>query len=129
MGDIAARPQEVLAGLSRCEYCGFVYPSHSVSCRYNSFTKGNTNMGEDVEESKPENPEAVNHHLTDSELKRYCDNARAYGWEAGLRYGREHETALRRVYESSAQNPFVDPDWDRELRFPAFLVTAKDNQL
>jgi len=74
--------------------------------------------------------QAVGYHvLTDEDLKRYCDNARAYGWEAGLRYGQSHEVELRRVYESSAQNPFVDPNWDGELKYPAWLVTAKDNPL
>jgi len=136
---IAARPQEILAGLDRqAEHNYQMLLQENERLRkeleqaktlYNDLAHKHEVILEDADVPKPENPEAVNHHLTDSELKRYCDNARAYGWESGLRYGRSHETALRRVYDSSAQNPFVDPDWDRELRFPAWIVTAKDNQL
>lgn len=62
-------------------------------------------------------------------LKRYCDQARAYGWEAGLRYvGGDRK--LRAVYESALENPFVKHDWDKELKLPqGFQLTFKENPL
>lgn len=142
---IAARPQEILANLDKllCHWCHGIGNSHREGCpvllaketmeNYRGQIRSDVEDPEPVKHPTPaedmEKSEAVVYHLTESELKRYCDNARAYGWEAGLHYGREHETALRRVYETSAQNPFVDPNWDRELKYPAWLVTAKDNPL
>lgn len=139
---IAARPQEILAGLDKipCRFCGVIGDGvHKEGCSVLLAKEAMEKyigevMGEDVEGSKPENPEVVNHHLTDSELKRYCDNARAYGWEAGRLFAAADSVmnlpALQPIYNSHPSNPFVNPDWDRDLKIPqGFIVTAKDNQL
>jgi len=47
--------------------------------------------------------------ITEEQLKAYCDQARAYGFEIGK--GKE----LRPVVMSSKDNPFVHSDWDKEL--------------
>ena len=56
-------------------------------------------------------------------LKRYCDNARAYGWEIGFR-----QIDPCAQVTTSRQNPFVKPDWDAEIleEANAFIVTARD---
>jgi len=127
---VAARAQDILGNLP-CHWCGCRLPDHFVEC---PFYKG-VKMNENVDLSKPENPEAINHHLTDSELKRYCDNARAYGWEAGRAYGLASSVdkdipKLEPVYNSHPSNPFTNPDWDKDLKLPqGFMVTATENQL
>jgi hypothetical protein len=141
---IAARPQEILAGLDRqAEHNYQMLLQENERLRkeleqaktlYNDLAHKHEVILEDADISKPENPEAVNYHLTDSEFKRYCDNARAYGWEAGKR---DHSNLtgtgrLQAMYTSSRGNPFVDPDWDAHLKTEdgqGFIVTAKDNQL
>ena len=137
---VAARGQDILANLP-CLFCGCRLPHHFEHCPlYHGilgfpFEPKEAKMNKDVEEPKPENPEAVNHHLTDSELKRYCDNARAYGWEAGRAYGLASSVDkdipnLEPVYNSHPSNPFVQPDWDKDLKRPqGFMVTATENQL
>lgn len=121
---VAARGQDVLAGLprySRCEYCGEIYPRHTTSCKYDQ-----ERMMDDKQPGPIEEEPIV---ITKEMLKRYCDQARAYGWEAGLRYA-AGEGALRPIYESSPQNPFVHPDWDKNLRLPqGWQLTFKENPL
>lgn len=73
-------------------------------------------------------------HMTPEVLKKYCDNARAYGWEAGRIYGslslQDAIPALQATYSSHPLNPFVDPDWDKDLKLPqGWNLTAKDNPL
>ena len=70
-------------------------------------------------------------HITPELLKRYCDQARAYGWEAGRLFGwsRASETfdGLESMYKSHPQNPFINPDWDEDLKLPqGFMLSFKD---
>lgn len=75
-----------------------------------------------------ENP--IVYQLSEADLKRYCDNARAYGWEAGRLSVLNPLLELKPKYDSHNDNPFVKPDWDRNLPAnPGFQVTAKDNPL
>lgn len=72
--------------------------------------------------------------LTSDLLKRYCDNARAYGWEAGRLHYVEDTTStitLKAVYNTSPNNPFVNPDWDKDLKADVLraLVTATETPL
>jgi len=67
--------------------------------------------------------------LNEESLKRYCNNARAYGWEAGFAWGSSASAVLKSVYDTNQYNPFVNPDWDKHLKLQGFLVTAKENQL
>lgn len=68
--------------------------------------------------------------LTKEMLKRYTDQARAYGWEAGRYFALKGIQDLRPQYDSHADNPFVRPDWDAALpSTTGFQVTAKDNPL
>lgn len=57
-------------------------------------------------------------------LKRYCDNARAYGWECGKQglFGR----LLPAVINSTENNPFVNPDWDDHIKTQqaGFMLSA-----
>lgn len=64
--------------------------------------------------------------LNEGMLKRYCDNARAYGWECGVRDLRG--TDIPHVVNSSQYNPFVKPDWDAHLNNDevGFQLAARD---
>lgn len=67
---------------------------------------------------------SAGYHVYDTEtLKRITNNARAYGWEIGLR-----QIDPCAQVTTSRQNPFVKPDWDAEIieEANAFIVTAKD---
>lgn len=137
---VAARGQDVLGGMT-CRICGLNLPYHTSNCPLV------TGFGQDVdpnikdpepvksptpaEESEARMAYATFNTKEDFEaiLKRYCDQARAYGWEAGLRYA-AGDRKLRAVYESALENPFVKPDWDKELKLPqGFQLTFKENTL
>lgn len=62
-------------------------------------------------------------NMTTADLKRYCDNARAYGWEVGR--GKPIQDGLF----THPDNPFTKPDWDKDLTRSGFLVTAVENPL
>jgi hypothetical protein len=128
---IAARPQEILAGLPnvptneldavRQKLDAVQKELEQAKLLYNDLARENEALREAGK-------------ITPDLLKKYCDNARAYGWEAGKR---DHSNLtgtgrLQAMYTSSRGNPFVDPDWDAHLKIEegqGFIVTAKDNQL
>lgn len=59
-------------------------------------------------------------------LKRYCDNARAYGWECGK--SQMTRTELPPQINSSEDNPFLNPDWDAHIKAEqaGFMLSSGD---
>lgn len=62
--------------------------------------------------------------ISERMLKAYCDNARGYGYEIG------RGQTLAPIVQSSEGNPFIHPDWDKDLPDPkGFQLSASDHPL
>jgi len=124
-----AEPEDELP--SRCVHCNGPGNSHLRSCPMSIATSDIDAVRKELEQAKllyndlARENEALREagQMTPDVLKKYCDNARAYGWEAGRLYGLASSVdndipKLEPSYNSHPSNPFTNPDWDAELKLP-----------
>jgi hypothetical protein len=141
MGDIAARPEHILAGFPRIhtpEEVEAWIESRRRKKNHVNIEVSNAGIfidGRQVSEREFEEIlvgcglNIVHNHgrLLDIDadmLKKYCDNARAYGWEIGARGIEPVEQVI-----SQEGNPFVNPDWDAKLKKErtGWVLSANDD--
>ena len=79
-----------------------------------SLRRENATLQRELERARAMYNDLASETISPDMLKRYCDNARAYGWECGKSQltGRE----LPEMINSTEDNPFTNPDWDAHIK-------------
>lgn len=106
-----------------CREAGFTMMTDSEQNEMDSLRRENATLQRELERARMMYNHLASKSVAPDMLKRYCDNARAYGWEIGFR-----QIDPCAQVTTSRQNPFVKPDWDAEIleEANAFIVTARD---